>query len=205
MDVVAEILDFWFGTRQLASGIELRDVWFRSTPEFDAEIERRFLGVYEAAARGEYDQFKETPEGALALIIMLDQFPRNLFRGDARSFATDPQARDVARFAVDNGFDAGFDAWPRVFMYLPFEHSESLADQERGVALFEAIPNAEERTRNSAREHRDAIARFGRFPHRNAVLGRANTPEEEEYLKTPPKWGKTAAEIEALESAEAKN
>ena len=133
MDIVSDIFDFWFGTQKLGADVEMRQVWFRSTPEFDSEIERRFLGVHEAAARGEYHHLKATPEGTLALIIMLDQFPRNLFRGDARSFATDPMACEIAHFAADNGFDAGFDTWPRVFMYLPFEHSEDLADQGRQI------------------------------------------------------------------------
>jgi uncharacterized protein (DUF924 family) len=201
MEIASEILDFWFGTAELDGGIEMREIWFRSTAEFDAEIESRFLSVHEAAARGEHDALMATPKGALALIIVLDQFPRNLFRGSARSFATDSKAREIAHSAVDNGFDKGFDAWAKVFMYLPFEHSEDLADQDRGVALMSGMP--EERTVKAAREHRDVIARFGRFPHRNAVLGRINTPEEEEYLKNPPIWGKTAAEVAEMEETEA--
>ena len=138
-----------------------------------------------------------TAEDCLALVIALDQFPRNIFRGTPRAFDADAKARDIARHAVAQGYDKGFGQWPKVFFYLPFEHSEILADQEQGLTLLGAID--EEGVQLAIIGHHDAIKRFGRFPHRNAVLGRDNTPEEEEYLKEPPLWGKTAAEVAALE------
>ncbi len=196
-----EILSFWFGTTDLGSPIERRQIWFRATPEFDAYLARTYSGVYERAAAGALDRFKDTPEDCLCLIIMLDQFPRNIFRGGVRAYASDAKAREIARYALAQGYDQGFHRWPKTFAYLPFEHSEILADQERGVALYRALDD--ERSLQSAIDHRDAIRRFGRFPHRNALLGRENTPEEEEYLKDPPPWGMTAAEFAAREKRKA--
>lgn len=198
MDSVAkEILTFWFGTHNPSSDIERRDVWFKSTPEFDGKLISDFTGIHERAANGELDYLSETAAECLALIIALDQFPRNIYRGTPRAFDADPKARDIARFALDRGYDRDFTYCPRVFTYLPFEHSEELVDQERALVLFTGLND--ERARNSAIGHHDAIRRFGRFPHRNRVLGRENTPEEEEYLKDPPTWGMTAAEAAELE------
>ncbi len=180
--LAAEVLDFWFAA---PGSEERRDIWFKSTAEFDAEIRRRFLAAHEAAAKGEVDALAETPVGCLALIIQLDQFPRNLFRGTARAFATDQKALAFAKQALEADFAAGLDKWRRLFLGLPFVHSEDPADQEIGVQLAEKLD--EERSLTSAREHRDIIARFGRFPHRNTALGRANTAEEEEYLSRLPK------------------
>ena len=128
-----------------------------------------------------------------SLVIALDQFPRNIFRGTPRAFASDAKAREIARTALERGHDEGLGPSFKAFFYLPFEHSERLADQERAVALYEGL--GEERPLEAALGHRDAIRRFGRFPHRNEVLGRENTPEEAEYLKAPPSWGLTAAEF----------
>jgi uncharacterized protein (DUF924 family) len=153
--------------------------WFEKDDAFDEDIRRRFLAVHEAAAAGKLGAWEDNAEGALALLILLDQFPRNMFRGDARTFATDRQARAVASRALLNGFDGVFPDL-RSFFYLPFEHSEDLADQERSVALYKAAGDADDL--KWAELHADIIRRFGRFPHRNAVLGRATTPEEQAFL-----------------------
>ena len=191
--VAEDILTFWFGTTDLSAELERRQVWFRSTPEFDREIARRYTGIHERAAGGAFDAFVETRAECLALVLMLDQFPRNIFRGTPRAFGSDAKAREIARLALERGHDRGICTAFRTFFYLPFEHSETLADQERAVPLYRSLN--EERALNAALGHRDAIRRFGRFPHRNAVLGRDNTPEEAEYLKEPPSWGLTAAEF----------
>jgi uncharacterized protein (DUF924 family) len=202
MDPLAkEILTFWFTTTDLSTDFEKRAVWFRSTPEFDAQLIAQFTNVHEQAASGALDHFKDSAEECLALIVSLDQFPRNIFRGTARAFATDPQARDLARHAIDQGYDKHLSRWPKTFCYLPFEHSEELADQERGLVLYKSLDSEE--SVKSAIGHHEAIKRFGLFPHRNDVVGRQNTPEEIEYLKNPPLWGKTAAEIAALEKRKA--
>jgi uncharacterized protein (DUF924 family) len=167
-----EVLAFW-----RAAG---EDKWFAKDDAFDAEIRTRFLPTYEAAARGELSGWDATPDGALASTIVLDQFPRNMFRGDARAFAADAMARAVANRAIERGFDAQVPEGERMFFYLPFEHSESMSDQERCCALFRALGNAE--LLRWAELHADIIRRFGRFPHRNAVLGRTATPDEKAYL-----------------------
>jgi uncharacterized protein (DUF924 family) len=155
------------------------DRWFTKDAAFDAEIKQRFLPTYEAAAAGKLRDWENTAEGALALLIVLDQFPRNMFRGDKRAFATDPLARAVTAGALIKGYDAEAGDL-RAFFYLPFEHSEDLADQERGVALYKAAGDDEGLKWGEI--HADIIRRFGRFPHRNAVLGRTTTPEEQKFL-----------------------
>ena len=171
----SDILDFWraAGPRR----------WFAKDDAFDAAIRLKFEPTHHAAARGQYDRWREPPEGALALVIALDQFPRNLYRGSAHAFATDPLARHVATAAIELGHDRAGPVDLRSFFYLPFEHSENMADQDRSVALCEAL-TAE--TGNDgflkwALDHRDVIARFGRFPHRNRALGRITTPEEQAF------------------------
>ena len=154
--------------------------WFTKDPAFDNEIRIRFLAIHEAAASGKLSEWENTAEGALALVIALDQFPRNMFRGSARTFATDPLARQVADRAIANGFDRRVQPAERQFFYLPFEHSESMEDQARCVALFRAAGDAE--ALKWAELHADIIRRFGRFPHRNAPLGRATTAEEQAFL-----------------------
>ena len=156
------------------------DKWFKKDTAFDEDIRRRFLATYEAAAAGQLANWEDTPAGALALAIVLDQLPRNMFRGDARAFAADPLARAVADRALKRGFDAKVDPSERQFFYLPFEHSEALPDQERCCALCRATGDAE--LLKWAELHADIIRRFGRFPHRNAVLGRASTPAELAFL-----------------------
>jgi uncharacterized protein (DUF924 family) len=152
--------------------------WFAKDDAFDAEIGARFLATHEAAAKGLLS-WEETPEGALALLLLLDQFPRNMFRGTPRAYATDPLALAVAKRALARGFDTQLPAL-RVFFYLPFMHSEELADQERCVALVRGL--GDEEALKFAVDHEDIIRRFGRFPHRNAILGRTTTAEEQAFL-----------------------
>ncbi len=154
--------------------------WFEKDTAFDDEIRNRFLAVHEAAAAGKLAGWERSAEGALALLILLDQFPRNMFRGQARAFATDPLARAITAGALVRGFDAQVPKEMRSFFYLPFEHSEDLADQERSIALYKAAGDADDL--KWAELHADIIRRFGRFPHRNAGLGRATTPEEQAFL-----------------------
>lgn len=153
--------------------------WFRKDADFDRAFRDRFLAAHEAAARGELDAWASTADGALALCILLDQFPRNAFRGSARMFATDGQARGIARAALDRGFDQQVEPELRQFLVMPFMHSEDLADQQLCVRLAAELPTD---TLRYAVMHRDIIERFGRFPHRNAVLGRATTVEEQRFL-----------------------
>jgi uncharacterized protein (DUF924 family) len=154
-------------------------VWFGKDPEFDARFREAFAAEHEAAAAGRLHHWKLNAEGALALMILLDQYPRNAFRGTARMYATDTMARDAAAGAIAAGLDGGVEPQMRLFFYLPFAHSERLEDQERSVAL---AAHLEHPAPSHARRHRDIVARFGRFPHRNAVLGRASTAEEIEWL-----------------------
>ena len=157
------------------------DRWFTRDDAFDADVRERFLPAYEAAAAGKLEPWEATPEGALALCIVLDQFPRNMFRGDPRTYATDALARAAANRALKRGYDQDLPEADRGFLFLPFMHSEDLADQIRCVALYRA---ASHENLKYAEEHRDIIRRFGRFPHRNAVLGRETTPEEQAFLES---------------------
>jgi uncharacterized protein (DUF924 family) len=153
--------------------------WFAKDPAFDARFRERFLLDHESAARGELAHWQSTPEGALALVLLLDQFPRNAFRGTARMYDTDAMARKAANAALAAGYDQHIERELRKFLVLPFAHSEELADQERSVALARRIGPDD---LAHARHHRDIVWRFGRFPHRNAVLGRESTPAETQYL-----------------------
>lgn len=168
----AEIVAFW-----TEAGPQK---WFSKSEAFDAQIRARFEAAHHAAARGEFAAWEATAEGALALLILLDQFPRNLYRGSAHAFATDGLARAIASRALNAGFDQTYPPDLRAFFYLPFEHSEIAADQARSVALFKTLAN-EEYTK-FADLHADIIARFGRFPHRNACLGRETTADEQKFL-----------------------
>jgi uncharacterized protein (DUF924 family) len=176
-----EVLAFWFRNAP-------RDKrWFEKDDAFDREIREGFLALYEDADTGRLTRWKDSAGECLALIVVLDQFPRNMFRGTSRAFATDPLALDAARHAVQRGFDRQMQPCERLFVYLPFEHAESLAEQEISCELskpLEGFAETEDVYRY-ALAHRDIIARFGRFPHRNAILGRASTPEETEFLKGP--------------------
>ncbi len=167
-----DILDFW-----LAAGPQK---WFAKDDAFDAAICARFFEAHEAAARNDLDAWESTRESALALVILLDQFSRNLHRGSSRAFAADPKARGIAARALEKGFDAAMPMPLRQFFYLPFMHSEDVADQERCVALYRAL--GDEGLLKYADDHLDIVRRFGRFPHRNAVLGRQTTAEEQAFL-----------------------
>ena len=172
MTTPSDVLAFW---REAGP-----DRWYDRDEVFDTAIRTRFLPTYEAAAAGELGDWENSPESALALLIVLDQFPRNMFRDDPRAYAADPLARAVADRAIARGFDQRVDAGERLFFYLPFEHSEDAADQARSVALHRALGDAD--SLKWAQLHADIIARFGRFPHRNAVLGRETTPDEQAFL-----------------------
>jgi len=168
-----DILDFWFSDAA-------KPLWFRSTPEFDEALRERFLATWQAAAAGELDDWADSPEGALALVIVLDQFPLNMFRGKPESFSTEARSREVAKAAIDKGWDQQLAGAQLAFLYMPLMHSESLADQDRSVALFEAAGLTD--NLRFAKHHRELIRRFGRFPHRNAILGRQSSEEELAYL-----------------------
>jgi uncharacterized protein (DUF924 family) len=167
----AAVVDFW---REAGPGR-----WFAKDDELDRRFRERFLSLYQAAARGERTAWLATADGALALVLLLDQFPRNAFRGTPRMYATDALARTVTTTAMDAGHDRAVEAQLQLFFYLPFSHSENLADQERSVALNRRLgqPNL-----SHAEGHRDIIRRFGRFPHRNPILGRTMRPEEQQFL-----------------------
>ncbi len=153
--------------------------WFSKNADFDAELRTKFMDAHLAAAARKLDAWAERPDGALALVVLLDQFPRNCFRDTAHMFATDPLARRFALRAIDANVDAEVDDALRLFFYMPLMHSEDLALQDRGVAIFEKVkPDLAK----YAITHRDIIRRFGRFPHRNAALGRETTPEEKAFL-----------------------
>ena len=183
MDEAQEVLQFWFGT---PPG-ERRVAWFQKDPMFDEAIRARFLPLHNRAAQGRLDTWKAAPASALALVIVTDQFPRNLFRGSARAFSTDPLALSAAEHIVKEGWDKRMLPVERQFVYLPFEHSESLEVQERSLALYAPLTKFADTpdATDYARRHWEIIKRFGRFPHRNAALGRPSTPEETEFLKQP--------------------
>ena len=181
----AEVLQFWFGEYERNATPDLR--WFRKDPAFDAEIEARFRSLHQEGAAGGLSGWSNTPGDCLALAIVLDQFPRNMFRGEPHAFATDALALGVARHAIDSGFDAGMRPAERMFLYLPFEHSEALDDQWRSLALMSRLAPYPETAGvfEYAVRHWDIVRRFGRFPHRNAALARTDTPDEAEFLKQP--------------------
>jgi len=182
------LLDVWFGPSGDQLREEHRDIWFKSTPEHDAMLREMFLADYERAAAGELADWEAAPESALALVLLLDQIPRNIFRGDPRTYATDAMARAVADRAMARGFDQALPHHWRKFFHMPLHHSENLADQLRAAELFGALPHdgvPEDRRgglRRYGMPYPEVIARFGRFPHRNAILGRESTPEEIAFL-----------------------
>jgi uncharacterized protein (DUF924 family) len=182
-----EVLEFWFGAPGSPEFGRPRAAWFVKSAEFDALIRDRFLATHEAAAAGALDAWSTRPLGALALAVALDQFPRTIFRGTPRAFAADARALAVARGAVARGFDEVLLPVQRWFVYLPYEHAEELAAQRESLRLFErlAVDAAGAGTLTYAMRHYAVIERFGRFPHRNAILGRASTPEELAFLDQP--------------------
>jgi uncharacterized protein (DUF924 family) len=181
------LLDFWFGPEGDPDRKCHREIWFKSTPRHDDRLRRLFLADYEQAAGGGLAAWEEQPESALALVLLLDQIPRNVFRGTPRAYATDPYARAVADRAMARGFDAVLPPVWRKFFYMPLHHSENAEDQRRSLDLLQAVPNDPARQDNTryARRYLDIIERFGRFPHRNACLGRVSIPEELAFLEEP--------------------
>ncbi|HLK25914.1 MAG TPA: DUF924 family protein [Caulobacteraceae bacterium] len=171
----ADIVGFWTSA---GSG-----KWFKKSDAFDDALRLRFEPVHHAAARGEHAGWAESSEGSLALVLLFDQIPRNIFRGSAHAFATDPLARRSARAMLEAGYDRAVALELRCFCYMPFMHSEDLADQDRSISLFEALESAGGPSNvDYATSHRDIIRRFGRFPHRNGALGRTTAPEEQAFL-----------------------
>ena len=172
MGGISDVLTFW-----RSAGDER---WYKRDEAFDASVRERFLALWHKAVAGELSSWETTDDGALALVILLDQFPRNMFRGDPRAFSSDAQALEVAHRALARGTDKRIEAPLLQFLYLPFMHSEDLADQSRCVDLFRTTADTE--NLRYAEEHADIIRRFGRFPHRNRALGRTTTPEEQAFL-----------------------
>ena len=183
------LLDFWFGPLGDPEREQHRQIWFRSTAEHDARLRDLFLADYERAASGALEAWEAAPESALALLLLLDQIPRNIFRATPRAYASDPAAHAAADRALARGFDAALPPAWRKFFYMPFHHSEDLADQRRAEALSESLPKERnpdpERggLRRYGHPYVDVIERFGRFPHRNAILGRVSTPEEIAFME----------------------
>ena len=165
---VAEVLDFWFALKP--------EQWWKADPDLDTQVRERFLELWEEQSGRPVSDFLGSPEGALAAVILFDQLPRNMHRGHADSFATDHMALAIAKAAIERGYDDSLTKEQRGFLYMPFQHSEDLEDQQRSVTLFTAL--GDDYQLGFAKKHRDVIERFGRFPHRNAVLGRAPRPDE---------------------------
>ena len=181
-----DVLDFWFGREGDEGYGEFREEWFRKDDAFDEEIRDRFLGLHEEAAAGEHDDWREDARGATALVIVLDQFPRNMFRNDPKTYATDEKARETARYAVERALDRELRPLERWFLYLPFMHSEEIEDQRLSLDLFRNLGKVGEADPMPyAQGHMEIVERFGRFPHRNAILGRETTAEEAEFLRGP--------------------
>ncbi len=178
-----DIIDFWFGPAGSPAYGQDREAWFARDPAFDSAIRAAFARDYEAAATGRRNAWLDEPEPCLALVLLLDQFPRNLFRGSPRAYAMDVAARAAADRALTSGYDRILPRFTRKFLYMPYMHSELLGDQRRSLALFEAL--GEDAPLNAARRHLEIVARFGRFPHRNASLGRTTRPEEATFLLEP--------------------
>lgn len=187
MTEAAEVLEFWFGAPGSPEASGARKQWFVKDAAFDATIAARFGATIEAALAGELDHWASSPESALALVIVLDQFTRNVFRDTPRAFAGDARALALARDLVDRGWDKQLAALRRAFVYLPFEHSEQIVDQCESLRLFETLrddPSAGGMLEYAVK-HYEIVERFGRFPHRNAILGRESTPQEVEFLRQP--------------------
>lgn len=181
------ILQFWFGADLVHVPKVIQKRWFAKAPAFDAEILTGFVAVYRDAVAGALADWRHDPLRCLAYIVLLDQFPRNMFRDSAKAFGSDSLALEAARGAVARHFDGDVPPLARAFFYLPFEHSEALLDQEECVRLFEQWRDEPELVRfcDAARRHREVVARFGRFPHRNAALGRTSSAEELDFLQQP--------------------
>ena len=171
-----DVLNFWFSER-------VKPLWFKKSADFDREIKQRFLDTYQRAEAGILNDWRDDPRDLLALIIVLDQFPRNLFRNTALAFATDKQAVELTKYAVNNNYQQNLSPEELAFLYMPLMHSENKQDQKKCVELFTEL--GREDNLKFAIEHRDIIDRFDRFPHRNEILGRQSTPEEQKFLTQP--------------------
>jgi uncharacterized protein (DUF924 family) len=195
MESTDSILHYWFGTNADDTEVirEKSAQWWKKDPKVDEEMRQRFEMTLEAESQGELESWGNIPRGQLARILLLDQFPRSMYRGTARAFAYDERARQRAREALDRGMDRKLQPVERVFIYMPFEHSEEANDQATGVQLFsalreelpEAVKTPFQDFLDFALKHKEIVDRFGRFPHRNAILSRDSTPEEVEFLKGP--------------------
>lgn len=184
IDKMNDVVEYWFGTIEDGSHVKPQAFWFKSTPELDEEIRSKFLDLHDEALAGTFDNMIETSNDYLAILILFDQLPRNMFRNTPRAFATDDNARIWARKAIENGIDTSQSSPHRQsFFYLPLEHSEELNDQNESVQLFKNL-GYDNYTRYAI-AHRDVITSFGRFPHRNKILGREPTAEETIYLSKP--------------------
>ena len=172
----SEVLNFWFSQR-------VKPLWFKKNAEFDREIQQRFLITYQLAKTGELDNWQEQPHDALALIIILDQFPRNMFRNTPHAFATDDKAVEITKYAVNNNYQQDLSVEQQTFLYMPLMHSENKTDQAQSVKLFTKLGKKD--NLKFAIKHQEIIDRFGRFPHRNQILGRESTPTEQEFLTQP--------------------
>lgn len=182
-----EILDFWFGPELSPQFGKPQKSWFIKSESFDQSIRDRFLDSYEAASQGQLDSWQNNPKSCLALLIILDQFSRNLFRHSPQAFQCDPHALKITKKAISQGFDQQLLPVERWFYYLPFEHSESIKDQEKSLELWQTLqgnPDSQSSIEYAFR-HAEVIQKFGRFPHRNQILNRKNTPAETEFLKLP--------------------
>ncbi|MEC7815263.1 MAG: DUF924 family protein [Pseudomonadota bacterium] len=194
-----ELLDFWFGEldEQGLPDAFHRNRWFRSDRAFDQEIRRRFMSLVLLASEGGLEHWRSGAGGALAEILLLDQFTRNIFRGNSLAFDNDTQARRLCIKAMEQGFDQALPAVQRAFLYMPLQHSERLKDQRTSVTCYEQLAATHDGLlgdflgsfAQSARDHHDIVARFGRFPHRNKALGRRSSPEEKAYLEGAPRFG----------------
>lgn len=173
--LINRLLDYWFSA-------EVSALWFKSTDEFDAELTQRYELIWQQARDGLLDHWKQSAEGAVALVIILDQLPLNMFRGQAKRYSTEAKSREIAHYAIKHDFIINMPKKHQAFLYLPFMHSEDLSDQQLGIDLFAAAGLKD--NVKYARHHYDVVERFGRFPHRNKELSRESTPEEIEYLKT---------------------
>lgn len=186
-DPTDRVLEFWFETGTVPGLCEFRPIWFARDDAFDAAINERFPDEYARAAAGRLDRLARSARGALALVILLDQFPRNLFRGTGQAFATDGEARSIARRAIETGLTEDLSPLRKIFLYLPFQHSEDLADQQWSVRLFQSLGDDKvvRWIQDAADRHLEIIERFGRFPHRNAALNRPSTAAEHAFLESP--------------------
>ena len=168
-----DIIDFWFAE-------ENKSLWFNSSPLFDSELKEQFEDTYIAACEGELSAWEDSAEGLLALVILLDQFPLNMYRGDAKCFSTEQRSREISLKSIEKGLDKKLSNEQKSFLYMPFMHSEEISDQDKAISLFEEAGLKE--NARFAHHHRDIVQRFGRFPHRNSILDRENTDAEKNYL-----------------------